>query len=123
MQPHNTDLSKTEYWNASSNSELNPSDGFTWGMTNDPNIPIATFAGVITNDEIQKVIVRQKNLDKQAKIVTTKQGRFWFTYFDNLEEAASQSDTLKIEAFTSEGNILWKDGIYDGKLYRGETQK
>ncbi|MEC0179852.1 hypothetical protein P4H83_33845, partial [Paenibacillus favisporus] len=35
---------KTKYWNISGNAELNPIDGFTWGMTNDPNIPKLTFA-------------------------------------------------------------------------------
>jgi hypothetical protein len=114
---------KTGYWNVSANSELNPSDGFTWGMTNDPNIPKATFAGVITNDRIQKVIVRQKSSDKQAEIVKTEQGCFWFTYFDKLDAATNgQADPLKIEALSSEGNLIWKDGVYDGKYFRGETQ-
>jgi hypothetical protein len=114
---------KTEYWNISGNAELNPKDGFTWGMTNDPNIPKLTFAGLITDDEIQNVMVRQKTLNQQAKIVSTEQGRFWFTYFDNLEEAPGQSDPLKIEALSGNGDIVWKDGIYDGKYYHGKTKK
>lgn len=114
---------KTEYWNTSGNAELNPKDGFTWGMINDPNIPILTFAGLITDDEIQNVLVRQNTLNQQAKIISTEQGRYWFTYFDYLEEAPGQPDPLKIEALTGDGKIVWKDGIYDGKLYSGKTKK
>ncbi|MFK4170131.1 hypothetical protein ACI2LM_28195 [Paenibacillus lautus] len=111
---------KTKYWNISGNAELNPIDGFTWGMTNDPNIPKLTFAGLITDDEIQNVNVRQTTLNQQAQIVSTDQGRFWFTYFDYLEES---SDHLKIEALAGNGDIVWKDGVYDGKYYHGRTKK
>ncbi|PQP87444.1 hypothetical protein CPT76_24260 [Paenibacillus sp. AR247] len=111
---------KTKYWNISGNAELNPIDGFTWGMTNDPNIPKLTFAGLIIDDEIQNVIVRQTTVNQQAKIVSTDQGRFWFTYFDNLDES---SDHLKIEALAGNGDIVWKDGVYDGKYYHGKTKK
>ena len=114
---------KKEYWNTSGNAELNPKDGFTWGMTNDPNIPILTFAGLINDDEIQNVMVRQNTLNQQAKIISTEQGRYWFTYFDYLEEAPGQPDPLKIEALSGDGEIVWKDGVYDGELYRGKVKK
>ncbi|WNR44417.1 hypothetical protein [Paenibacillus roseipurpureus] len=112
---------KTEYWNISGNADLNPKDGFVWGMTNDPKIPKLTFAGVITDDNIQNVMVRQKTLNQQARMVSTDKGRFWFTIFDNLEEAAGQSDPLKIEAISAGGDIVWKDGVYNGKYYHGKT--
>ncbi|RXT03934.1 hypothetical protein [Ammoniphilus sp. CFH 90114] len=111
---------KLGYWNMSGNAELNPKDGFTWTMSNDPNIPIVTFAGIVTNDEIKKVMVRQETLSEQAKIIETEQGRVWFTYFDTLENA--DPAPLKIEALSDRGQILWKEGIYDGKLFRGETE-
>ncbi|KRE61911.1 hypothetical protein ASL11_23680 [Paenibacillus sp. Soil750] len=113
---------KTKYWNISGNAELNPLDGFTWGMTNDPNIPKLTFAGLITDDEIQNVMIRQTTINQQAKIVSTVQRRVWFTYFENLEDSAGQSD-LKIEALSGNGDIVWKDGVYDGKYFHGETKK
>ncbi|QYR21132.1 hypothetical protein KZ483_26050 [Paenibacillus sp. sptzw28] len=96
---------KIESWNISRNR------CFTWGMMNDPNIPKLTFAGLITDDDIQNVMVRQKTLNQQAKIVSTEQGRFWFTYVEILENAAGQSgDPLKIEALSSEGNMIsWKN--------------
>ncbi|QAY66013.1 hypothetical protein ET464_06030 [Paenibacillus protaetiae] len=108
---------KTGYWNPSANTEINPRDGFTWGMTNDPNISISTFAGVITNNQIQKVIIRQMNSVKQAKIIQTEQGRFWFLIINKLDPSI-----LNIEALSSEDNIIWKDGVYDGKYYRGVTE-
>lgn len=111
-------------WNISSNSELNPSDGFAWDMTNDPDIPKATFAGIITNNQIEKVIVRQEKSEKLAEIVKTEQGRIWFTYFDQLEKGTNgHAYPLKIEALSSEGNIIWKEGVYAGEYYRGETKQ
>ncbi|MFC4808613.1 hypothetical protein [Paenibacillus sp. GCM10023250] len=111
---------KLKVWNVSGNTEASPEDGFTWTMTNAPNIPILTFAGVITNEAIQTVIVKQRTLTKQAKIITTTQGRVWFTHFDELEAAASgQPDPLKIEALSRDGRVIWREGIYDGMYYRG----
>ncbi|MBO7748731.1 hypothetical protein I8J29_31635 [Paenibacillus sp. MWE-103] len=112
---------KMEVWNISGNTELSPKEGFTWTMTNDPNIPILTFAGLITDEDIQTVIVIQKSSTSQAKIITTTQGRFWFTHFDYLEEASGQPDALKIEALSGDGKVIWKEGIYDGTYYRGRT--
>jgi len=112
---------KMKYWNVSGNSDLDPKDGFNWGMTNDPHIPIATFAGVITNDEIKKVVVRLETLVNEAVVITTTQGRFWYTYFDDSIESIKG---LKIEALSGDGDIIWKDGVYDGEhRYRGNTVK
>ncbi|WP_274310269.1 hypothetical protein [Solibacillus daqui] len=104
---------KTGDWTHSSNAELKPKDEFDWTMNNDPTIPIAMFAGVITTEEIIKVIVKQRTLENEAKIIETEEGlRFWFTSFDTLEESHSgEPDPLKIEAFDSNGNLLWKDEV------------
>ncbi|MBP1933369.1 hypothetical protein [Ammoniphilus resinae] len=112
---------KLGYWNMSGNAELNPKDGFNWTMNNDSNIPIVTFAGVLTNDKIKKVMIKQETLESQAKIIETEQGRIWFTYFDTLENA--NPDPLKVEALSDSGQIVWKEGIYDGKFFSGVTGK
>lgn len=101
-------------WFSSSNGEVNPKDGFDWTMNNAPDVPIVTFAGVITNDEIKVVIVKQKTLEKKAKLIETKEGlRVWFVTFRILEDAdIGKPDPLKIEAYSRDGNLIWKDGVY-----------
>lgn len=112
------------YWTISGNGCFNPPDGLTWTMIHDPNIPIASFAGVITDDEITDVMVRQLTLHRQAKIIDTEKGRIWYTYFDRLENAdPGQPSPLKIEGLSSRGQLIWKEGIYEGKLFRGRTKE
>lgn len=115
----------SKYWISSANGELNPQDGFDWTMINDVNTPLVTFAGIITNDKITDVIVKQKTLEKKSSVVQTeKEQRIWFTYFDTLEKAdPGQPAPLKIEALSSQGEILWKEGIYDGHLFRGAVNE
>ncbi|QED46971.1 hypothetical protein [Cytobacillus dafuensis] len=102
-----------EYWTHTGNGEINPTDGFDWVMNNDPTIPITLFGGIITDEKITTVFVKQKTMEKEAEIIATDEGlRFWFTTFGSLEEPdLGDPDQLKIEAFDDNGNILWKDGI------------
>ncbi|MEK4131171.1 hypothetical protein NYE67_16135 [Solibacillus sp. FSL W8-0474] len=104
-----------EYWTNTSNGEINPEDGFDWVMINNPKIPITLFGGIITNEQITTVLVKQKTIEKEATIVETNEGfRGWFVTFDSLENAnPGEPDPLKIEAFDTNGNILWKDGVYE----------
>lgn len=101
-------------WFNSSNGEVDPKDGFDWTMNNAPEVPIVTFAGVIKNEEIKVVMVKQKTLEKKAKIFKTKQGvRVWFATFKFLEDAdKGKPDPLKIEAYSKDGKLIWKDGVY-----------
>ncbi|WP_238933340.1 hypothetical protein [Brevibacillus choshinensis] len=53
----------------------------------------------------------------------TEQGRIWFTYFDILENPdPGKPDPLKIEALSSSGVIVWKDGIYEDN-FSGEADE
>ncbi|MGG0177570.1 hypothetical protein [Gottfriedia acidiceleris] len=101
-------------WFNSGNAEVRPKEGFDWTMNNDPKVPNVTFAGVITRDDIISVIVKQKTMEKEAKIINTKQGiRVWFATFKFLEDAdKGKPDPLKIEAYSREGKLVWKDGVY-----------
>ena len=84
-------------------------------MINNPKIPITMFGGIITNEQITTVLVKQKTIEKEATIVETNEGfRGWYVTFDSLENAnPGEPDPLKIEAFDTNGNILWKDGVYE----------
>lgn len=108
----------------SGNAELNSEDGFAWTMMNYPNIPIVTFAGIITNDKITDVLVKQKTLEKKAKVIEVEKGlSVWFTYFSILEKSdAGKPDPLRIEALSDNKEILWKDGVYEGKYFHGLTK-
>jgi hypothetical protein len=114
---------KFKSWSSSGNAELNPEDGFTWTMNNNPVIRIVTFAGLVTDDKISEVVVRQKTLENKVKVIEADNGmKIWFTYFDKLEESDSgEGAPLKIEALSSDGEILWKDGIYEGKFFHGSV--
>lgn len=108
--------------NNSGNVELNPKDGFDWTMTNNPQIPIVTFAGVITNNEITDVLVKQKTVEKKAKVIEIdKDLSIWFTYFEILESSNIGPHPLRIEALSSKEEVLWKEGVYEDGLFRGPT--
>ena len=118
-------LVKDDYFVGGGNADGNPKDGFAWTMRNDPNIALVLFAGVITDEKIKEVIVKQKTLERKAEIIDINDGkRIWFATFDVLEKADDgKPDPLKIEAYDNEGNIYWKDGIYEDGLFRGRTNK
>ncbi|WP_394190668.1 hypothetical protein [Paenisporosarcina quisquiliarum] len=115
---------KDDYFSGGGNANGNPKDGFNWTMRNSPKIPLVLFAGVITDEEIKEVIVKQKTLKRNAKIIEINEGkRIWFTTFDVLEKADNgKSDPLKIEAYDNEGNMYWKDGIYEEGYFYGRTK-
>ena len=105
-----------KYWTHTGNSEINPDDGFAWGMHNNPTIPVTLFGGIITNEQITSVLVKQKTMEKEATVIETDEGlRCWFVTFDSLESS------LRIEAFDSNGNVLWKDGLYEDGYFSGMT--
>lgn len=112
-----------KYWTNTGNGEINPADGFDWVMNHNPKIPIALFGGVITNEQITSVLVKQRTMEKEATIIETDEGlRSWFVTFDTLEDSDSDGpDPLKIEAFDSNGNILWKNGVYEDGFFSGKT--
>lgn len=114
--------SDDEYWTHTGNGEIDPDDGMDWVMINNPQVPLTLFGGVITNEQITSVLVKQKTIEKEAAIVENAEGmRCWFVTFDTLEEAdAGEPDPLKIEAFDSNGNVLWKDGIYKDGQFSGK---
>lgn len=116
---------KRKTWNHTANAELSPKEGFAWTMNNNPYIPVTMFAGVITDKEINRVMVKQKTIEQEAKIIDTKEGiRIWFAIFDILEDAdPGESDPLKVEAFDSNGNIVWKNGVYKEGFFSGKTNK
>lgn len=112
---------KEDYFQSTSNAEANPEDGFSWTMANNPDLVL--FAGVITDEQIEKVIVKQRTFEQMAKIINIIDGkRYWFTTFDVLEESVNgEGDPLKIEAFDKEGNLYWKSGVYKDGLFQGRT--
>ncbi|MCA1029712.1 hypothetical protein LCL95_01545 [Bacillus timonensis] len=114
-----------QVWSLTANAELKPSDGISWLMNNDPTIPLAMFGGVLTDDQIQKVVVKQKTLVQEASILDSGKGyRVWYALFDRLENPSpGEPDPLKIEAFDLEGDILWKNGVYEDGLFSGRTDK
>lgn len=111
-----------DYFQDTTNAELTPQDGFDWTMDN--NTHMAIFAGVITDEKIKTVIVKQRTIEQQAKIIDIPEGeRYWFTTFEGLEETQKgEPDPLKIEAYDMDGELYWISGVYDGGAYEGRTE-
>ncbi|KEF37113.1 hypothetical protein M670_03706 [Schinkia azotoformans MEV2011] len=114
---------KENYFVKGGNAELNPEGGLSWTMRNDPHIPIVLFGGVITDEKIEEIIVKQRTVEQKARIIDTDYGkRYWFATFEVLEESLhGEGDPLKIEAYDDKGNLYWKSGVYDEGLYEGRT--
>lgn len=102
---------KLKAWNVGGNADMNNKAGVAWTMYNDEKTPIVTFAGFITNNQVKNILVRQKTLVKNAKVIKVDQDlSVWFVDFDILEYGLP--DPLKIEGLSDKGEILWKDGVY-----------
>lgn len=109
-------------WNQTGNTELEPEEGLSWAMSNDPTVPVTIFAGVITDEKVDRVIVKQKTMKQKANIVDAKGKRVWFTIFDILESSGpGEPDPLKIEAYDANSNIIWKNGVYEDGSFSGRT--
>jgi len=103
-----------EYWTHTGNGVMKPDDGFDWVMINNPLISVAFFGGIISDNQITSVKVKQKMSEKSTKIIDSNDGlRYWFS-FDKLESSESgKPDPLKIEAYDKNGKIVWKNGVYN----------
>jgi hypothetical protein len=104
---------KLKEWHVSIGNgvEINPKEGVGWTMVNEAQTPIVIFAGVISNNQIKSIVVKQKTLEKNAKIIKVNQDlSVWFVIFDVLEYGIP--DPLKIEGMSDKGEILWKNGVY-----------
>ncbi|MCG3089304.1 hypothetical protein [Sporosarcina cyprini] len=112
-----------KYWVRTGNGKINPEDDFNWVMVNNPKIPIVLFGGIITNEQIVTVLVKQKTIEKEATIIETDDGlRCWYVTFDTLEDPdPGELDPLKIEAIDKNDNILWKEGMYKDGYFSGLT--
>jgi hypothetical protein len=57
---------------------------FAWVGTNDMDIPLSYFFGVLNYPEVEKVILRKPNGVQTAKIISLEEGlRIWFAFLDN----------------------------------------
>lgn len=110
-------------WMFTSSLDFDMQDGFSWTMNNMPPLRVVLFAGLITDDEMTKVVVKQKTLQKEATIFQTDDGqRVWFATFDTLEDGDKNGpDPLKIEVLNDSDKLLWKSGIYEDGLYEGKV--
>ncbi|MGM9988968.1 MAG: hypothetical protein ACI35O_17305, partial [Bacillaceae bacterium] len=91
--------------NNSANVELKPKEGISWGMLDNQKVSIVSLAGMVTNEDIQSVVVKQGAEEKQATIVETQEGRMWSTYFEDTLEP------FKTEARSSDGRLIWENPV------------
>lgn len=85
-------------------------------MNNYPNIPILIFAGVITEDNIKKIIATQNNITSEAKIIELEDEdlRLWFVKLDEaIPNMITDEYQLFIEAYDNGGNVVWEDIFYN----------
>jgi hypothetical protein len=109
-------------WGISGNAEVAPADGLSWTMLNDTGIPRVVFGGVLTDDNITTVLIKQKTIEKYAIILTANNLRVWYVSFELLEKADPGGfDPLKIEASAADGTVLWKSGVYGSTFINGRV--
>lgn len=102
---------KLKAWSVSGNADMSSKADVDWTMCNDVKTPIVTFAGIIRNNQIKRIVIKQKTSEKDVKIINVNQDlSVWFVDFDTLEYGVP--DPLKIEGISDKGEILWKDGVY-----------
>lgn len=110
-----------EQWTHAGIAETNPADGFAWVMEHDPTIPIALFGGMITDENISSVRVKQQTLEQQGTIFQLHDKKVWYARFESLESGTP--DALKIEAYNDQQELVWRQGIYDNRFESGLVQQ
>ncbi|MFA9557103.1 hypothetical protein ACERII_07360 [Evansella sp. AB-rgal1] len=98
-------------------TELTPPSGMNVAFGYDLN----EFAGTVTNNDIETVTVTQGELKQSARIVKVKDNlRLWIAIFNKEEDSVSLSmDSIKVEGFNAEGDLIWKEGHFDGGWHSG----
>ena len=63
--------------------ELNPKMGADWSINEDPHLNIMILAGVISNEKIQTISIKQNRFEHLGVIVEPKKGpKVWFAMFE-----------------------------------------
>lgn len=86
---------------------VSPEEEFDWVVTNDENIPLTYIYGVVNNPDIEKVVSKKPNGEKEkiAKIVTVgDEGRIWFTFYEEPVNAP-----IDFIGLNGDGNQVIKD--------------
>lgn len=98
--------------------EINPADSINISNNSIFNTVVKSLNGVITMEEVEKVLIRNDDFTQEATVIDIGNGvRLWYVVFDRLEKV----DYLEVQAFDKEGEIVWQYGIYDEQvLNRGE---
>ncbi|MCD8509625.1 MAG: bZIP transcription factor [Bacillus sp. (in: Bacteria)] len=98
--------------------EINPADGMSVSNDSIFNTVVKSLNGVITMEEVEKVILRNNDFTQGSNIIDIGNGiRLWYSVFDRMEKV----DYLEVQAFNKDGEIVWQYGIYDEQVFnRGE---
>ncbi|MCD8510585.1 MAG: hypothetical protein LRY73_12415 [Bacillus sp. (in: Bacteria)] len=96
-------------------SKPSPEDGINW--TTGASNTISHYGGMITDQDITRVMVYQPSGQQQATIKEMEDGtRIWYASFDEWE-----NQEMTIEALDKEGNLLWHGGWKEGQHFSERT--
>ncbi|MFS0673749.1 hypothetical protein [Ornithinibacillus sp. 179-J 7C1 HS] len=92
-------------------NSLNPKDGFNWEQVSYSSYIL--FGGSITNNQIEKVQVKQGYRVYEADILKINDNHSaWYSIFVK-ESTSNEPETIKIEALDKNGIILWEESFED----------
>ena len=113
-------------------------EGFDWTMLPITNNERVLLAGVVKDSQIQSVHAIQFDTqklietlevkafatwtDSYAEVVDLGEFKIWYLFLEQLIESSNGPDPLRIEALNAKKEVIWRSGIYNGKLENGYVQ-
>ena len=100
--------------------ELDPKDGMNFTIHDAPELHIIILAGVISNEKIQTISLKQNGIENYGMIIEPKKGsRIWYVIFERTDLNFHMSkEPFKIEGLSDEGNVLWEDEVFLRNAYK-----
>ena len=93
--------------------ELAPKAGVNWTLNDAAELNIIILAGVISNEKVQEISLKQNGIEHFGMIVETKKGvTVWYTIFDRAYDHRTISNELfKLQGLSDNGEVLWEDEV------------
>ena len=78
------------------------------------DLNIIILAGVISNEKVQEISLKQNGIENFGMIVETKKGiTVWYAIFDRVyDNRTISNEPFKLQGLSDKGEVLWEDEVF-----------